>query len=103
VRAKWSARIVIEDFRVRCQGWSAWARKSTFRDDVTGQVRIATLVYPEDAGKGPHTISVLTPVGAALIGLIGQPVDRISDAVGRLAFADGARRCKNAVVMRRRL
>jgi len=43
---------------------------------VTAQVRKATLVYPEDAGKGAHTISVLTPVGAALIGLsVSQSIE----------------------------
>jgi regulator of nucleoside diphosphate kinase len=40
-----------------------------FRDDVTGEVRRATLVYPnEDDGEG-DSISVLSPEGAALIGL----------------------------------
>jgi regulator of nucleoside diphosphate kinase len=40
-----------------------------FRDDVTGTVRRITLVYPgeEDPERGHQ--SVLTPVGAALIGL----------------------------------
>ena len=47
-----------------------------FRDDVTGQVRIMTLVYPEDADISAGRISVLTPIGAALIGLsIGQSIE----------------------------
>jgi len=44
----------------------------TFRDDVTGQVRAVTLVYPEDADVDAGRISVLTPIGAALIGLSAQ-------------------------------
>jgi regulator of nucleoside diphosphate kinase len=46
-----------------------------FRDEVTGAVRRVTLVYPgeEDPATGLH--SVLTPVGAALIGLAeGQSI-----------------------------
>jgi regulator of nucleoside diphosphate kinase len=41
----------------------------TYRDDGTGQVRRITLVYPEQADVSAGKISVLTPVGAALIGL----------------------------------
>ena len=40
-----------------------------FRDDVTGQVRCVVLVYPDKADVSAGRISVLTPVGAALIGL----------------------------------
>jgi regulator of nucleoside diphosphate kinase len=40
-----------------------------FRDDATGQVRNVTLVFPGDADVTLGNISVLTPVGAALIGL----------------------------------
>ena len=40
-----------------------------FRDDVTGQVRRVVLVYPDKADVSAGRISVLTPVGAALIGL----------------------------------
>jgi regulator of nucleoside diphosphate kinase len=40
-----------------------------FRDDETGRRMVAKLVYPGE-GSGPgQVISVLTPVGAALIGL----------------------------------
>lgn len=40
-----------------------------FRDDVTWDVRCVTLVYPdEDAGEADQ-VSVLSPEGAALIGL----------------------------------
>ena len=40
-----------------------------FRDEVTGRDREAQLVYPERADAAAQRISVLTPVGAALIGL----------------------------------
>lgn len=40
-----------------------------FRDDATGKVRKVTLVYPNDADISRGRISVLTPVGTALIGL----------------------------------
>jgi regulator of nucleoside diphosphate kinase len=40
-----------------------------FRDDQTGEVRTATLVYPGDQDIAAGKISILTPVGAALIGL----------------------------------
>ena len=40
-----------------------------FRDDSTGTVQTATLVYPDNADISHRRISVLTPVGAALVGL----------------------------------
>jgi regulator of nucleoside diphosphate kinase len=40
-----------------------------FRDDTTGKVQTVTLVYPEDADISQGRISVLTPIGTALIGL----------------------------------
>lgn len=40
-----------------------------FRDDGTGQVRDIMLVYPDQADISAGKVSVLTPVGAALIGL----------------------------------
>src|SRR5688572_6494485 len=40
-----------------------------FRDDTTGKVQTVTLVYPEDADISKGRISVLTPIGTALIGL----------------------------------
>ncbi|MEW6642603.1 MAG: nucleoside diphosphate kinase regulator [Pseudomonadota bacterium] len=41
----------------------------TFRDDVTRQTRSVTLVYPDEADVDAGRISILTPIGAALIGL----------------------------------
>ena len=47
-----------------------------FRDDTTGQVRCATLVYPEEADLEAGRISVMTPIGAALIGLsVSQSIE----------------------------
>ncbi len=47
----------------------------TFRDETTGQVRTVTLVYPREADLAAGKVSVLTPIGAALIGLAeGQSI-----------------------------
>jgi regulator of nucleoside diphosphate kinase len=40
-----------------------------FRDDTTGKIQTVTLVYPGEADISQHRVSVLTPVGTALIGL----------------------------------
>lgn len=48
----------------------------TFTDDISGQARTVTLVYPEDANVDTGKISILTPIGAALIGLsAGQTIE----------------------------
>ncbi|MFJ2387135.1 nucleoside diphosphate kinase regulator [Pseudomonas koreensis] len=45
------------------------------RENVSGQEYRLTLVYPEDAGTA-DTVSVLAPVGSALLGLsVGQEID----------------------------
>ncbi|QFU16547.1 nucleoside diphosphate kinase regulator [Microvirga thermotolerans] len=41
----------------------------TFRDEQTGRTERVTLVYPDQADIDRKRISVLTPIGAALIGL----------------------------------
>ena len=40
-----------------------------FRDDTTGKIRKVVLVYPGEADISKGKVSVLTPVGTALIGL----------------------------------
>ncbi len=40
-----------------------------FRDDATGRIQTVMLVYPEEADISQRKVSVLTPVGTALIGL----------------------------------
>ncbi|HLV18856.1 MAG TPA: nucleoside diphosphate kinase regulator [Pseudomonas sp.] len=57
------AGVVTMNSRVRC------------REESTGKDYRLTLVYPQDAGK-EGTVSVLAPVGTALLGLtIGQKID----------------------------
>jgi regulator of nucleoside diphosphate kinase len=51
---------------------------SRFRyvDCSTGQARTATLVYPADADAASGKLSVLAPVGCALLGLaVGQTIE----------------------------
>jgi len=46
-----------------------------FADGVTGEAREATLVYPEHADVSVGKVSILSPIGAALIGLAaGQSI-----------------------------
>ena len=48
-----------------------------FVDEAGGDEHEMTLVYPRDAGA-PGTVSVLAPVGSALLGLrVGQRIDWI--------------------------
>ena len=71
---------IIDGFERR-PGLVAMGSRVTFRDNTTDQTRTVTLVYPEDADVAQNRISVLTPIGAALIGLsvsqsiAWQPVD----------------------------
>jgi regulator of nucleoside diphosphate kinase len=47
-----------------------------FEDEQTGERREVTLVYPRDADIDAGKISVLVPVGSALLGLrVGQSID----------------------------
>ena len=41
----------------------------TYRDDSTGRMQTVRLAYPEDANIEERRVSVLAPIGAALIGL----------------------------------
>lgn len=65
----------------------------TFTDRSTEQSRTVQLVYPEDADIAAGRVSVLTPIGAALLGLspeqrmrwltrTGAPRDLVVTAVG---------------------
>jgi regulator of nucleoside diphosphate kinase len=48
----------------------------TFQDRVHGRQRTITLVFPEDADIEAGRVSVLTPIGAALLGLAkGQSIE----------------------------
>lgn len=47
-----------------------------FRDESTGEEREMTLVYPRDADGSPDKVSILAPVGSALLGLrAGQSIE----------------------------
>lgn len=47
-----------------------------YRDEQTGQSREVDIVFPEEADASRGRVSVLAPVGAALIGLaVGQEID----------------------------
>jgi regulator of nucleoside diphosphate kinase len=64
----------------------------TYEDIATGQVRTLQVGLPRDASIDDNRISVLTPVGAALIGLsVGQTFD--------WAMADGRPRTVRVVAV----
>ena len=47
-----------------------------FRDEATGEERELTLVYPRDADGSPEKVSILAPVGSALLGMrAGQAIE----------------------------
>ena len=47
-----------------------------FVDEATGKQREITLVYPNDADATNSRISILAPIGSALLGLsIGQSIN----------------------------
>ena len=70
------ARATVVAPGVALRGVVAMESKVEFRDDTTGQARTVTLVYPEDADLEQGRLSILTPVGAALIGLsVGQSIE----------------------------
>ncbi len=49
-----------------------------FEDEGTGEHREVTLCYPQDAKGNPGRVSVLAPVGSALLGLsAGQSVQLV--------------------------
>jgi regulator of nucleoside diphosphate kinase len=50
--------------------------KVEFSTDGSDQTRCVTLVYPDQADTDAGQVSVLTPIGAALIGLsVGQSIE----------------------------
>ena len=57
----------------------------TFRDETSGSLREVVVVLPQDADIESNRVSILTPIGAALIGLReGASID--------WATRDGSRR-----------
>ncbi|HWV42700.1 nucleoside diphosphate kinase regulator [Pseudorhodoplanes sp.] len=74
---------IIDDFQ-RLPGLVTMGSRVTFRDDVTSQVRTVTLVFPDEADLAQSKISVLTPIGAALIGLsVNQSIEWETVSGGR--------------------
>lgn len=56
-------------------GTVAMGSRVTFEDEVTGKVQTVVLVYPGEADIAEGRISILTPIGVALIGLsAGQSI-----------------------------
>lgn len=54
-------------------------------DETTGERRLVQVVYPSEADASDGKVSVLAPVGAALLGLsVGQAIEWV--------FPDGTRR-----------
>jgi regulator of nucleoside diphosphate kinase len=48
----------------------------TYRDLASDRTRTIALVFPQEADMARNRVSVLTPIGAALIGLaVGQSID----------------------------
>lgn len=47
----------------------------TYRDNANGRLRTVTLTYPHEADITSSRISILTPIGAALLGMsLGQTI-----------------------------
>lgn len=59
----------------------------TYRDDQAGRTRTVTLVYPSAEDAALSRISVMTPIGAALIGMkAGCSIDWIAPSGERRAL-----------------
>ena len=54
-----------------------------FRDSASDTIRDIQLVYPPESSLAEGRLSVLTPVGSALLGQPAGAVARYQDAVGR--------------------
>ena len=68
------AKVVARDCDLR--GIVRMGSQVRYCDDKTGDVRDVVLVYPHEADISLKRVSVLTPVGAALIGLsVGQAIE----------------------------
>jgi regulator of nucleoside diphosphate kinase len=68
------AKVVASDCDLR--GIVRMGSQVRYCDDKTGDVRDVVLVYPHEADISLKRVSVLTPVGAALIGLsVGQAIE----------------------------
>ena len=58
-----------------------------FEDELSGTTREITLVYPEEADADAGRVSVLSPVGSALLGLrVGQSIDWLAAKGRRMRY-----------------
>jgi regulator of nucleoside diphosphate kinase len=82
------ADVVAENADLR--GVVRMGSRVSYRDETKGDTREVVLVYPHEANIDLNRISVLTPVGAALIGLsVGQSI----------AFETPARQLRSLTVL----
>ena len=74
--AREMARATVAPSGFVLRGVVAMGSQVDFRDDDTGLRRTVSLVYPNQANMAEGKLSVLSPVGAALIGLsVGQSIE----------------------------
>jgi len=74
---------ILHDSRA-LRGLVSMNSKVTFRDDVSAQESTVVLVYPQGPDATEATVSVVSPLGAALIGMsVGQTID-FHDLNGKL-------------------
>ena len=61
-----------------------------YQDVATGSQRVVRIVYPKDADATHGRVSVLAPIGSALLGLkVGQEIDwRLPNGVRRLRVVE---------------
>ena len=61
-----------------------------YEDSATGNQRVVRLVYPKDANASAGRVSVLAPVGAALLGLhVGQEIEwAVPGGIKRIRVAE---------------
>jgi len=69
-------RAELSDDATTVQSLVTMGSEVIYRDDETGKTRSVILVYPDEADLDAGKISVLTPIGAALIGLsVNQSIE----------------------------
>lgn len=69
-------RAELSDDMATVQSLVTMGSEVVYRDDETGKTRTVILVYPDEADLDAGKISVLTPIGAALIGLsVNQSIE----------------------------
>ncbi|HWM82611.1 MAG TPA: nucleoside diphosphate kinase regulator [Pseudolabrys sp.] len=69
-------RAELSDDATMVQSLVTMGSEVIYRDDETGKTRSVILVYPDEADLDAGKISVLTPIGAALIGLsVNQSIE----------------------------